>query len=115
VKCQAEALKTEVSMTDVPVPRSLSVEVLAHTAQWPGEWILTDPEGRQVGPWRLERAIRSARTKVPGLPEGFRHHDPRHYLASFLIAHGAEVKLCPGPAKARLSQDDARHLRAPLA
>jgi integrase len=28
-----------------------------------------------------------------GLPEGFRHQDLRHYFASLLIAHGADVKI----------------------
>jgi integrase len=30
---------------------------------------------------------------VPGLPDGFRFHDLRHYLASLLIASGADVKV----------------------
>jgi integrase len=30
--------------------------------------------------------------KVPGLPAGFRYQDLRHYLASLLIASGADVK-----------------------
>ena len=29
---------------------------------------------------------------MPGLPGGFRYHDLRHYLASLLIASGADVK-----------------------
>jgi hypothetical protein len=40
---------------------------------------------RQLAPWALERAIRTARAKAPGLPDGFRDHDLRHYLASLLI------------------------------
>jgi hypothetical protein len=54
--------------------------------QWPGEIVLAGEDGNQVGPWRLEHAIRSARQKGPGLPEGYRCHDLRHYLASLLIA-----------------------------
>jgi len=46
----------------------------------------------QVGPWRLESAIRAARSKVEDLPGGFRFHDLRHYLASLLVASGADVK-----------------------
>jgi integrase len=33
-----------------------------------------------------------ARTKVKGLPAGFRYHDLRHYFASLLIASEADVK-----------------------
>ena len=29
---------------------------------------------------------------VAGLPDGFRYHDLRHYLASLLIAEGSDVK-----------------------
>jgi len=57
----------------------------------PGETLLTSPRG-QLEPWRLERAIRKARGKVDDLPAGFRYHDLRHYLASLLIASGADVK-----------------------
>ncbi|MGI8949202.1 MAG: tyrosine-type recombinase/integrase [Ornithinimicrobium sp.] len=37
--------------------------------------------------------MRSARGKVPGLPEDFRFHDLRHYYASLLIASGLDVKV----------------------
>jgi len=47
----------------------------------------------QLGPWVLERAVRAARPAVKGLPAGFRFHDLRHYLASLLIASGANVKV----------------------
>ncbi|MFJ7207472.1 tyrosine-type recombinase/integrase [Streptomyces sp. NPDC098789] len=40
----------------------------------------------------MERQIRAVRDKVPGLPEGFRFHDLRHYYASLLIASGADIK-----------------------
>lgn len=113
VQYPAEPLKTEASMTDVPVPHSLSTELMAHMLQWPGETVLADEDGNQVGPWRLERAIRSARRKVPGLPEGFRYQDLRHYLASFLIAHGADVKLVQARlrhASAKTTLDTYGHL-----
>jgi integrase len=46
----------------------------------------------QLSPWALERAVRAARKKVEGLPKGVRYHDLRHYFASLLIAHEADVK-----------------------
>jgi len=78
VQYPAEELKTEISMTPVPVPRSLALELAAHVQQRPGETLLTNPRGGQLEPWRLERAIRTARGKVDGLPAGFRYHDLRH-------------------------------------
>jgi len=41
---------------------------------------------------------------VPGLPDGFRYHDLRHYLASLLIASGADVKV----VQARLRHASAK-------
>jgi integrase len=41
---------------------------------------------------------------VDGLPEGFRFHDLRHYLASLLIAGGADVKV----VQARLRHASAK-------
>lgn len=37
--------------------------------------------------------MRDARKQVEGMPEAFRFHDLRHYLASLLIASGADVKV----------------------
>jgi site-specific recombinase XerD len=48
---------------------------------------------------------------VPGLPAGFRYHDLRHYLASLLIAHGANVKT----VQARLGLDHVEQLQSPVA
>jgi integrase len=54
--------------------------------------LLTGDNGHQLSPWAVERAMRTARHEVDGLPAGFRYHDLRHYFASLLIASGADVK-----------------------
>jgi integrase len=92
VEYPAEPLKTEISRTAIPIPYSLSTELLAHQAQFPGPAVVCDPSGQQIGPWRLERAFCAAQEKVPGLPDGFRYRDLRHFFASVLIASGADVK-----------------------
>lgn len=83
--------------------------------------MLVNEWGRQLAPWTLEQAIRAARSGhvkpnpqdhpsdcggclVPGLPGDFRFHDLRHYLASLLIAGGADVKV----VQARLRHSSAK-------
>jgi len=97
-------LKTETSRTPVPIPSSLALSLSAHVAQWPGETLLTNELGQPLPPWALERAMRTARSKVAGLPEGFRFHDLRHYLASLLISAGCDVKV----VQARLRHASAK-------
>jgi len=104
VQYPAEELKTEISRTPVPVGQSLALQLSAHVNKWPGETLLTGADGGQLSPWALERAVRTARKKVKGLPAGFRYHDLRHYFASLLIAHGADVKT----VQARLRHGSAK-------
>jgi integrase len=50
---------------------------------------------------------------APGLPDGFRYHDLRHYLASLLIAEGADVKTVQARlrhASAKTTLDTYGHL-----
>jgi len=115
VQFPAEELKTEISRTPVPVPRSLALELAAHVERWPsgGGSLLTGADGGQLSTWALERAMRAARAKVPGLPAGFRYHDLRHYFASLLIASGADVKTVQARlrhASAKTTLDDYGHL-----
>lgn len=86
VQYPCEPLKTDISHTAIPMSEMLASELLAHMAQWPGERVLG------VSPYVIDYNMRQARAKVPGLPEGFRFHDLRHYLASLLIASGMETK-----------------------
>jgi hypothetical protein len=68
VQYPVEELKSEMSRTPVPIPRLLALDPSAQVASWPGERLLTKDRGGQFGPWQLQRAMRDARTKVPGLP-----------------------------------------------
>ena len=77
----------------MPIPNELALELAAAVQRSGGTTIVTDEIGRPTSPWALERAIRTARQRVKGLPPGFRFHDLRHYLASLLIASGADVKV----------------------
>jgi len=62
-------------------------------SRWGSDYIVTDGSGRQTSTWGIERAIRSARPKVEGLPEGFRFYGLRHDLASLLIGSGLYLKV----------------------
>jgi integrase len=92
VQYPTKPLKNEASGTPVPIPQSLALELAAQVERWPADWLLTNESGGQLHPAAVERRIRAVRSKVPGLPEGFRFHDLRHYFASLLIASGADVK-----------------------
>jgi integrase len=110
VQYPAEPLKSETSKTPVPIPQSLALELSAHVR---ADTLLTDLYGKQLAQWTLERAVRSARVKVPGLPPTFRYHDLRHYLASMLIASGADVKVVQARlrhASAKTTLDTYGHL-----
>jgi len=113
VQYPADPLKSETSRTSVPIPAELAAMLSAHVGRWRAETLLTDLYGHQLAPWTLERAVRAARTKVDGLPEGFRFHDLRHYLASLLIASGADVKVVQARlrhASAKTTLDTYGHL-----
>ncbi len=88
-----EELKTESSRTPLPIPQELALQLSAAVARWGGDHVVTDGASRQTSTWAIERAIRSARPKVAGLPGQFRFHDLRHYLASLLIGSGLDVKV----------------------
>jgi integrase len=86
-------LKTAGSAQPIPIPRELALLLAASVKAYPGEYMISEPPtGVRCGPWTIERAMRAARSEVERLPEGFTYHDLRHYLASLLIASGADIK-----------------------
>jgi integrase len=88
-----EELKTEISRTPLPIPHELALELSAAAARWGGDHVVTDGLRGQTSTWAIERAVRATRPTIAGLPEGFRFHDLRHYLASLLIGSGLDVKV----------------------
>lgn len=88
-----EELKTEISRTPLPIPHELALELSAAVARWGGDYVVTDGLRGQTSTWAIERAVRAARRKSADLPEGFRFHDLRHYLASLLIGSSLDVKV----------------------
>jgi len=74
----------------------LTLMLSASVKRWPGENLVTDGTRGKAGPWVIERAVRDAKAALAkrstGLPEKFSFHDLRHYLASLLIASGADIK-----------------------
>ncbi|MFE2997705.1 tyrosine-type recombinase/integrase [Nocardia sp. NPDC059246] len=65
---------------------------------------MSDDFGKPVPPWQIERAMREIKPEIAGLPEGFGFQDLRHYLASLLIAHGANIKV----VQARMRHKNAK-------
>lgn len=130
VQYPAEPLKTETSKTPVPIPAELALELSAAVARWGSDWLVTNGAGGQSSPWAIERAMRSVRKRhvkplpqdhakdcggclVPDLPAEFRFQDLRHYLASLLIADGADVKVVQARlrhASAKTTLDTYSHL-----
>jgi integrase len=120
-------LKTKGSATPIPIPQDLALLLSASVQAYPSEMMVTrGPATTRAGalaasglgvacapPWSIERAIRDARTKVDGLPDKFCFHDLRHYLASLLIASGADIKTVQARmrhATARTTLDTYGHL-----
>jgi integrase len=93
VQYPAEPLKTEMSRTAVPIPDVFVGQLKRLLDGREDGWVVVDDDGGQLGPWKVERHMRRIRKAVPGLPEGFRFHDLRHFYASMLIAGGADVKV----------------------
>ncbi|WP_297725723.1 tyrosine-type recombinase/integrase [Mycobacterium sp.] len=101
----AKPLKTIGSNQAIPIPRDLALLLSASVKTYPSEMMVTNGLGTdRCAPWIIERAIPDARDSIDGLPEGFSFHDLRHYLASPLIASGADIKT----VQARMRHTNAR-------
>lgn len=88
-----EPLKSEAARTALTIDRALALELAASVQTWGGEHVVTNGAGGASSTWAIDRAMRAARPLVEGLPEAFRFHDLRHYLASLLIGSGLDVKV----------------------
>lgn len=114
----AEPLKTDGSSAPIPVPGEFTLMLSASVKRWPGEHLVTDGAGGKAGPWVIDRAVRDAKAALAAheslaLPEKFSFHDLRHYLASLLIASGADIKTVQARlrhASARTTLDTYGHL-----
>lgn len=109
----AEPLKTETAKTPIPISRDLALALNRMPAKFGSETLVVSEWGRSLAPYTLETRFRTARTKVDGLPEGFRFHDLRHYYASLLIASGLDVKVvqrCLRHASAKTTLDTYGHM-----
>jgi integrase len=108
----ARPLKTVGSEASIPVPAELVALLSASVARYGEDYLV--PRGATNGnPRAIEIAIRSARERVAGLPESFTFHDLRHYLASLLIASGADIKTVQARlrhASAKTTLDTYGHL-----
>ncbi|NMD58962.1 UNVERIFIED_ORG: site-specific recombinase XerD [Nocardia globerula] len=86
-------LKTRGSDASIPVPQTLALMLAASVKQWPHEQMVTNGAGKAAAPWLVERALKAVKDAGEiDLPEEFSYHDLRHYLASLLIASGADIK-----------------------
>ncbi|MBF6330257.1 tyrosine-type recombinase/integrase [Nocardia transvalensis] len=106
-------LKTDGSEAPIPIARELALMLSAAVKEFPGDHVVSDEFGNPVPPWQVERALRDARGGIAGLPDEFSFQDLRHYLASLLIAAGANIKVVQARmrhANAKTTLDTYGHL-----
>lgn len=88
-----QPLKTRGSDTPIPIPAELADMLAVSVNKWPHDHVVTNGTGSPAPPWLIERWMRSVKRSLGAqLPDEFSFHDRRHYLASLLIASGADIK-----------------------
>lgn len=86
-------LKTEGSSAPIPIPRDLTLMLSESVRKYGSEMMVTAGPGTdRCSVWAIEQAMRDVRGDIEDLPETFTFQDLRHYLASLLIASGADIK-----------------------
>jgi integrase len=107
-------LKTDGSEAPVPIPRELTLLLAESVRRFGGEWMLPrTPDNTRGDPRVVGRTVREVRGSIDGLPPTFSFHDLRHYLASLLIASGADIKTVQARlrhASAKTTLDTYGHL-----
>ncbi|WP_245662381.1 site-specific integrase [Nocardia vermiculata] len=106
-------LKTDGSEARIPIPNELALMLSAAVKERPGERVVCNEIGEPVPPWQMERALRDVKPRIKELPEGIGFQDLRHYLASLLIAAGANIKVVQARmrhATAKTTLDTYGHL-----
>lgn len=104
IKYSEAPLKTEESNQPIPIPLELALDLNRMPATWRCDTIVVDEVGRRASPKLINEVFGEVRTKVEGLPEGFRVHDLWHSYASMRIVAGLDVKL----VQARLRHKSAK-------
>ena len=100
-------LKTDNSYKPIEIAAHLSSAIFAAIASGDGTTIMRNQWGQKASPKVLQDAFALAKTKVPGLPAGFRFHDLRHYFASTLIDGNLNILM----VAERMRQNPAETLR----
>jgi integrase len=88
--------KTPAGVRTLGLPAFLMPEIETHMANWSapgtGGRVFPGERGGALREWTVYKHWNRARTKVEGLPEGFRFHDLRHTANTMTAAAGASTR-----------------------
>ena len=106
-------LKTDGSRRRVVLPPSVGVELAAHMAAYPGEYVFTRPTGEPLSHSSFNNNKFKKALAAAGLDTGLRMHDLRHTACSIWIQSGAHPKLVAdmaGHSSIMVTMDRYSHL-----